>query len=50
MADPANEDVVYVLNVGFWKSKDGGVNFDRIGTPHGDHHDLWIATNNPGVW
>ena len=47
VADPANEDVVYVLNVGFWKSKDGGVNFDRIGTPHGDHHDLWIATNNP---
>ena len=47
VADPVNEDVVYVLNVGFWKSKDGGVNFDRIGTPHGDHHDLWIATNNP---
>lgn len=47
VADPGNEDVVYVLNVGFWKSKDGGVNFDRIGTPHGDHHDLWIATNDP---
>ena len=41
-ADTQNEDVVYVLNVGFWKSSDGGENFDRISTPHGDHHDLWI--------
>ncbi len=42
-ADTQNEDVVYVLNVGFWKSKDGGESFDRIRTPHGDHHDLWIS-------
>lgn len=41
-ADPSNEDVVYVLNVGFWKSKDGGETFDSIRTPHSDHHDLWI--------
>ena len=42
-ADSQDEDMVYVLNVGFWKSKDGGENFERIQTPHGDHHDLWIA-------
>ena len=47
IADPGNEDVVYVLNVGFWKSSDGGRTFSRIGTPHSDHHDLWIASNNP---
>ncbi len=47
IADPGNEDVVYVLNVGFWKSSDGGRTFSRIRTPHGDHHDLWIASNNP---
>ncbi len=47
IADTGNEDVVYVLNVGFWKSTDGGRTFSRIGTPHGDHHDLWIASNNP---
>jgi photosystem II stability/assembly factor-like uncharacterized protein len=47
IADPGNEDVVYVLNVGFWKSTDGGRTFSRIRTPHGDHHDLWIASNNP---
>lgn len=46
IADPGNEDVVYVLNVGFWKSTDGGKTFARIRTPHGDHHDLWIASNN----
>jgi len=41
-ADTEKEDVVYVLNVGFWRSKDGGDTFERIRTPHGDHHDLWI--------
>ncbi|MFA5669799.1 MAG: glycosyl hydrolase [Balneolaceae bacterium] len=47
VADPKNEDVVYVLNVGFWKSIDGGRTFSRIGTPHGDHHDLWISPSDP---
>ena len=47
IADTESEDVVYVLNVGFWKSIDGGKTFARIRTPHGDHHDLWIANNNP---
>ncbi len=42
-ADSQDEDILYVLNVGFWKSKDGGETFERIQTPHGDHHDLWIA-------
>ena len=41
-ADTQNEDIVYVLNVGFWRSKDGGKSYERISTPHGDHHDLWI--------
>ena len=45
-ADPQDEDRVYVANVGFWVSKDGGGNFERIGTPHSDHHDLWINPNN----
>ena len=41
-ADVASEDVVYVLNVRFWRSKDGGRTYESISTPHGDHHDLWI--------
>jgi len=47
IADPKNENGVYVLNVGFHKSTDGGSSFSRIGTPHGDHHDLWIDPNDP---
>jgi photosystem II stability/assembly factor-like uncharacterized protein len=45
-ADPQDEDRVYVANVGFWVSKDGGRNFEGIGTPHSDHHDLWINPNH----
>ncbi|MCS6820443.1 MAG: glycosyl hydrolase [Microscillaceae bacterium] len=46
-ADTQNPDVVYVVNVEFHKSKDGGKTFQAIPTPHGDHHDLWIAPENP---
>jgi len=47
-ADPIDAETVYCLNVGFWKSTDGGVNFDtRIIPPHGDNHDLWIDPNDP---
>ena len=41
-ADTQSEDVLYVLNVQFWRSKDGGKTFNSIRTPHGDHHDLWV--------
>jgi photosystem II stability/assembly factor-like uncharacterized protein len=46
-ADAKNEDLVYVLNVGFHRSKDGGKTFERVSTPHGDHHDLWINPDDP---
>jgi photosystem II stability/assembly factor-like uncharacterized protein len=45
-ADPKEENTVYVLNVSFHKSIDGGVNFKTYETPHSDHHDLWIAPEN----
>src|SRR5581483_483262 len=44
---PKDEDTVYVPNVSFLKSKDGAKTWSRIGTPHGDNHDLWIAPNDP---
>lgn len=44
--DPKNELVVYVLNVDFLKSTDGGKTYKSINTPHGDHHDLWIDPEN----
>ncbi len=42
-ADPGDENTVYVLNTGMYKSTDGGKNYERIRTPHGDNHDLWIS-------
>lgn len=42
-ADTKDEDLVYVLNVSYHKSKDGGRTFESANAPHGDHHDLWIA-------
>ena len=42
-ADTKDEDMVYVMNVSYHKSKDGGKTFTSYNAPHGDHHDLWIA-------
>jgi photosystem II stability/assembly factor-like uncharacterized protein len=42
-ADTKDEDMVYVLNVQYHRSKDGGKTFETFNAPHGDHHDLWIA-------
>ena len=48
-ADPTDADVVYVNNEGFFKSTDGGETFERIATPHGDNHDMWINPDDPDV-
>ena len=46
-ADPKLRDRVYVLNVNFFRSDDGGTHFDTtIAVPHGDNHELWIASND----
>ncbi len=42
-ADTQDEDIVYVMNVRYHKSTDGGATFKAYNAPHGDHHDLWIA-------
>ncbi len=42
-ADTQDEDRVYVMNVSYHRSKDGGKTFETYNAPHGDHHDLWIA-------
>ena len=46
-ADPQDVEVVYVLNVRYHKSIDGGKTYSTHNAPHGDHHDLWIAPENP---
>ncbi|RIV18632.1 glycosyl hydrolase [Fibrisoma montanum] len=45
-ADSQNEDLVYVMNVSYGVSKDGGRTFELKNAPHGDHHDLWIDPEN----
>jgi len=48
VADPKDTNVVYGLNVSFYRSVDGGKTFrQNISVPHGDNHDLWIAPNDP---
>ena len=42
-ADTQDQDILYVLNVRYHKSTDGGKSFSTYNAPHGDHHDLWIA-------
>lgn len=45
-ADTQDEDGVYVMNVAYHHSTDGGKTFSAHRAPHGDHHDLWIAPEN----
>jgi photosystem II stability/assembly factor-like uncharacterized protein len=47
-ADPKDTNVVYVNNVSFQKSADGGKTFRPVrGMQHGDSHDLWIDPRDP---
>ncbi|PKB42447.1 sortilin (neurotensin receptor 3) [Cellulophaga sp. RHA19] len=46
-ADTEDVNTVYVLNVQYHKSTNGGKTFSTFNAPHGDHHDLWIAPENP---
>ena len=42
-ADTQDENTLYVMNVRYHRSKDGGKTYETHNAPHGDHHDLWIA-------
>jgi photosystem II stability/assembly factor-like uncharacterized protein len=47
-ADPANKDTIYMLNVGLFRSTDGGKTMAQVGQgTHGDHHDFWINPDDP---
>jgi photosystem II stability/assembly factor-like uncharacterized protein len=50
IADPGDEDTVYVLNTRFYRSRDGGESFELIPVHHGDVHDLWINPTNPDLF
>ena len=46
-ADPKDSNVVWAVNTGLFRSKDGGRTFEHLPDPHGDNHDLWIAASDP---
>jgi photosystem II stability/assembly factor-like uncharacterized protein len=45
-ADSRDTNIVYVNNVNFHRSTDGGKTFRSIRAQHGDSHDFWIAPND----
>lgn len=47
IADPANADVVWVLNAPVLRSIDGGSTFASVSATHGDNHALWIDPTEP---
>ncbi|MFC1661000.1 WD40/YVTN/BNR-like repeat-containing protein [Gemmatimonadota bacterium] len=50
IADPGDQNTVYVLNTRMYRSVDGGENFELIPVHHGDVHDLWINPLSPGIF
>ena len=49
VAHPTDEHTIYVMNAGFHRSIDSGKSFERVRTPHGDNHDLWIHPIFPDI-
>ena len=47
IADPKNENVVWVLNAPVLRSIDGGATFAVVPATHGDNHALWIDPSDP---
>ncbi|HEX7486279.1 MAG TPA: hypothetical protein VF332_09015, partial [Vicinamibacterales bacterium] len=48
--DPKDENTVYVNDLAFWKSTDGGKSWRSQPTPHGDNHGMWINPDNPDIF
>lgn len=46
--DPKNQDILYSLDVGLFRSTDGGKTFKQLPLNHTDNHQLWIDPTNPG--
>ena len=44
--DPNNENVLYVMSSGAFKSIDGGKTWENVSNTHGDYHNLWINPTN----
>ena len=47
--NPKDENEVYVTELAFHHSTDGGRTFTTVATPHGDNHAVWINPDNPKI-
>jgi photosystem II stability/assembly factor-like uncharacterized protein len=47
--NPKDENEVYVTELAFHHSTDGGRTFANVTTPHGDNHVMWINPDTPKV-
>jgi len=47
--NPRDENEVFVTELAFHHSTDGGRTFTTIPTPHGDNHVVWINPDNPKI-
>jgi len=48
--NPKDENEVYVTELSFHRSTDGGRTFTTVPTPHGDDHVMWINPDNPKIF
>jgi photosystem II stability/assembly factor-like uncharacterized protein len=48
--DPKDPDIVWAMATGYFKSVDGGENWESVTVPHGDNHDMWINPDNPSLF
>jgi photosystem II stability/assembly factor-like uncharacterized protein len=48
--DPQDPDIVWAMATGYFKSVDGGENWESVTVPHGDNHDMWINPDNPELF
>lgn len=48
--NPKDENIVFVNELGFHKSTDGGKTFTSMETPHADNHGMWINPDNPDIF
>jgi photosystem II stability/assembly factor-like uncharacterized protein len=48
--NPKDENTVFVNELRFHKSTDGGKTFTTISTPHSDNHGMWINPDNPDIF
>lgn len=48
-ANPTDADEIFVNSTQFWKSTSAGKSWQRLRTPHGDNHDVWINPLAPEI-